>query len=370
MVTHDVIQKFRERANRNDFVLNKYRNHNGKNQWNCICSAMDWITVAVSYFKENPTPTLTSNDDLSSVGIYTYISCVDMIFEAVKQLHRVFIDPNGTPFYGEKGVFRDNVHCKDDNSYFKLIRACFGAHPVDLKDYFQSDEMEQRFASWSGGHFSGRDYGVILYSSQPDGKHLFFDISFRELEAFLERTYGYLEKLIPVIDADEKKYIQQLRKTEIHRHSDPCVQLKILDAENKRRYDNDYYKFVIEQIKLFYETPVSHPDNRALVEDYRNLLRPAIEELFDCLQDMRLSEVETFEKITPLIHEIPHSAKSGLTDLADYIFADSQKPMIWLPSLVDFISPYVEITGNESVEELYVLSKVSIYHYFQSKHDK
>jgi len=135
-------------------------------------------------------------------------------------------------------------------------------------------------------------------------------------------------------------------------------------------YNNDYYKFVIGQIKLFYETPVSHPDNRALVEAYRNLLRPAIEELFDCLQDMRLSEVEAFEKITPLIHEMPHSAKSGLTDLEDYIFADSPKPMIWLSSLVEFISPYVEITGNESAEELYVLSKVSIYYFHQDKHNK
>lgn len=88
------------------------------------------------------------------------------------------------------------------------------------------------------------------------------------------------------------------------------------------------------------------------------------------LQDMRLSEVEAFEKITPLIHEMPHSAKSGLTDLEDYIFADSPKPMIWLSSLVEFISPYVEITGNESAEELYVLSKVSIYYFHQDKHNK
>ena len=32
--------------------------------------------------------------------------------------------------------------------------------------------------------------------------------------------------------------------------------------------------------------------------------------------------------------------------------------------------PFVEITGNESAEELYVLSKVSIYYFHQDKHNK
>ena len=44
-----LIDLFREKVNDNgaDFVLHRYRNINGKNQWSIICSAMDWISVVV-----------------------------------------------------------------------------------------------------------------------------------------------------------------------------------------------------------------------------------------------------------------------------------------------------------------------------------
>lgn len=44
-----LIDLFREKVNNNgaDFVLHRYRNNNGKNQWSIICSAMDWISVVV-----------------------------------------------------------------------------------------------------------------------------------------------------------------------------------------------------------------------------------------------------------------------------------------------------------------------------------
>ena len=101
MITRDLIQKFRERANRNYYVLNKYRDCNGKNLWSCICSSMDWISVATSYLTEHPTPERNGNDDLSSVNVYTFISCVDMLFEAVKEAR-----PQAVPQYGRAGEGR------------------------------------------------------------------------------------------------------------------------------------------------------------------------------------------------------------------------------------------------------------------------
>lgn len=32
----------------NDFLINTYGDHNGKNLWNLICSAKDWLSVCVN----------------------------------------------------------------------------------------------------------------------------------------------------------------------------------------------------------------------------------------------------------------------------------------------------------------------------------
>ena len=44
----ELITKFRDKVNSNSyFVLQRYKNVNEKNQWNIICSCMDWISVAI-----------------------------------------------------------------------------------------------------------------------------------------------------------------------------------------------------------------------------------------------------------------------------------------------------------------------------------
>ena len=361
MVTSENILAFRERVNRHDFVLNKYRDYNGKNLWGCICSAMDWITVAVSFFEAHPTPEITAdNDDLSSVNVYTYISCIDMVFEAVKQLHKIFVNPNGIPFHGEKTVFKKNIYCEDDNRYFKMLRACFGAHPVDLKDYFSKPEKEQRFASWSGGHFSSQDYGVILYSITPGEQDIPLDVDFEELGAFLARTYAYLDKLIAVIDADEQEHIACWQATEIQQSTDICTQLRILSEENKKRLNNEYYKYVIDSLSIIFASEISNPNNARAVEQYRDRIRPAVDELLYALQKMDHAEIETFENVETNLVGIPHSVSNGLAELSDRVFTGISKYPIWLPSVVKYVSPFVEISGTEDDYELYLLTRAGM----------
>lgn len=43
----EIIKRFRDEVNAQDLVLQMYRNYAGKNYWNIICSAMDWIDVVV-----------------------------------------------------------------------------------------------------------------------------------------------------------------------------------------------------------------------------------------------------------------------------------------------------------------------------------
>ena len=104
---------------------------------------MDWISVSITYLAKNPLPIFTDNDDITSVNVYTYISCVDIVFEAVSQLHRIFVSEKSLPFEKESTIFADNFSCKDDDF--------FNASSVFL---FKSKENIQVTCSFSFKGFS------------------------------------------------------------------------------------------------------------------------------------------------------------------------------------------------------------------------
>ena len=80
-----LIDLFREKVNDNgaDFVLHRYRNINGKNQWSIICSAMDWISVVVDEIDVKKLSYKNDND--SSIRVMTFIVCIDVLWEAIRQ---------------------------------------------------------------------------------------------------------------------------------------------------------------------------------------------------------------------------------------------------------------------------------------------
>ena len=88
-----------------------------------------------------------------------------------------------------------------DNVFFKTIRACFAAHPVNLQEVFSDDDSHERwFASWSGGTFSRKDFSVILYSNVPEKESRFFNINFSDLMEIEKNRYYYLGELMKQID--------------------------------------------------------------------------------------------------------------------------------------------------------------------------
>lgn len=65
-----LIDLFREKVNDNgaDFVLHRYRNINGKNQWSIIYSAMDWISVVVDEIDVKKLSYKNDNDSMLAPG--------------------------------------------------------------------------------------------------------------------------------------------------------------------------------------------------------------------------------------------------------------------------------------------------------------
>lgn len=354
-VSMDLINRFRERANRSRFVYNKYINHGGKNQWSIICSAMDWISVAITYLEKHPIPENVQNDNIYSVNVFTYISCVDMVLEAVKQLNEVLTGENKKyPFDGVKTIFENNLYCADDNKYFKTIRACFGAHPVNLKDNFSSNEIEQRYASWSGNRFANGGLAVLLYSNEPEKLPLQFDIYFKEIRKFLGRTYGYLEELITMIDEDELEFLDEWRKKLIEKRTDICEQLDILKKENRDRWKGDYYDYVIDQIRLVFETKITDSRNVETVEKCKDFLRPAVTQIYETLQNMGDEEISAWGVVSKATtqSDAAHYGFSKLNDRAN----GGEELVMGLDCLFRYVEKYVVIQGTETYEEQYVLA--------------
>lgn len=121
-----LLQQFKQAVfDHDDFLINAYCDFNGENRWNLICSAKDWLSVSV-----NGLPYIDLNheiDDVRSLNVAQLIMTYDIVVESVKKLLQVFDLEH--LLKGDNSIFNKPV---PDDRYFKQIRACFAAHPVDF----------------------------------------------------------------------------------------------------------------------------------------------------------------------------------------------------------------------------------------------
>ena len=346
MISLEKIEGFRDEVNRDKFVLSKYRMVNGKNQWGCICSAMDWITVAIEYIMQFH----TSKGNVQSMEMYAYISSIDVVWEGIQQLHRVLF-PNKIylPFTGKCECFRNRVYeDKDDNTYFKEIRACFGAHPVNL----QGEKGERLFASWSGNFYGGR-YSVILYSNFPEKPFKEMSIYIHELNAFLEERYNYLDVLKNRIQELRKNFYLKMQQKEISQSNNLVEQLQILRQEIYNRGECDYFEFLVERLQMIFDTPITEKENKEMVDRYRECLKPLIADLFIHVQNMDMSDIDDgllFPKPTSL----PNGYGYWLEKISGYISGVGYSPLYWEEQLKQIFAERI-VMEYESYQELYVI---------------
>lgn len=188
-----LIDTFREAMNYDAFGSYKFSDVNGKNKWNCVCSAMDWITVAVDGINFKPDLTYIGHQTNGSVIVLTLIMRVALIKEGIEQLHRVFYDTNETYLNDSCDIWSRHPFGETDNAHFETIRACFGAHPINLKECGGKDSGRM-FACWS--YVGLDDFNVILYPSSTEGHDIFLSISFEKLERYTMTLYNHLRDLL------------------------------------------------------------------------------------------------------------------------------------------------------------------------------
>lgn len=362
-MTQDILTAFRNEVTKDELTYRIFANKDGKNKWSVICSAMDWIDVVVSGI--NLSRVQRGNDNESSMKLMMFISCIDVLWEAVQQLHRVLFDTTSIPFTNEKSIFSNKLVDTTDNLYFKTIRACFAAHPVNLNDRFRDgEEKEQRFASWSaGGIASKKDFTVFLYGNQPEEKMLVLDISFQELFSFAQKRYEHLNELTEQLRRIKLDYVAS-KKGVIERPSDTLSHIRVLKEENKTRFDNVYYDYELTKIEKAFSIEPSSPQNADLLHRYQATRIPVIEEIHTNLENMTLLDLD----LTKEAHlDIPSECQHFFADLVSSVYSDGAAYIWGVEPFSKQLDGIVDFQSIHSYEELYVLLLAGFY---QLKHGK
>ena len=201
MMNDRLIKEFRNTVNDNG-CCDYFWDRGQLKFWNCICSAMDWITDAVREINFDIKPECNGHCSSKSIEVMTLIMRVAMIKEAIEQLHRVFFaDKDGKKAYRSEDhiVWKNNEFNWSDNQYFENLRACFGAHPVNLKGFFA--ENERSYAGWS--YSDGGQFAVLVYSNSKEKDHKKIEISMQKLEEYANLRYQHLNDLINCIKSKD-----------------------------------------------------------------------------------------------------------------------------------------------------------------------
>lgn len=293
MLKESLISQFRDEVNNREFVYFKYNDVDGKSHWNAICSCMDWLTVAARSI--NGLGKLPKDIDERSVYMFSLISFVDIIDESVTTLHSVLTGVKGrkSPFEGDKSVFK-GAEGKDDNDYFKELRARFGAHPVNLKG---SKSGERYFASWPHDSFEGHDLTVMLYSNLKGGKDRIIHIDKSDLIAYVSKRFNYLNELITLIQQQYNEFVEWCKSTPIRIEKEPLEQVKVLVDESKKRLNSNYIEDHLKMLADLLPVTLDREEFEDKEKRFKSAMIKLVDELYDYLQnasfyeDLKHSEV-------------------------------------------------------------------------------
>ena len=202
-----LIDEFRIKANERYFCQLHYSDIDGVNQWHCICSAMDWISVAVDKIDFYPNLHLFGYNHDTTLKILSLLMRVAMVKEGIEQLHRVLYATTEVYLKDDRSVWSTNPFGLTDNEYFETLRSCFGVHPINLKGFKRGDTENKRFASWP--YVDRGTFEVMLYPQKTGGDDITICMSFEQLERYASLRYNHLNDLIAIIDDKIKRDICQ-----------------------------------------------------------------------------------------------------------------------------------------------------------------
>jgi len=358
-LTDKLINQLREKI-KYSYAYNMYNCKDEKDKWSIICSAMDWIQVAINGIDFDKFEKNRGLED--SVRMITIISCIDILWEGIQQLHRVFFNTDEIPFKDENSKFKNKLKNVSDNEYWKTIRACFAAHPINIKYLLENSNEEKHYASWSCSGIGSADFSVLIYSNKPNSGHIYLGIYFNELMDFAIQRYNYLENILTEIDKQSGEYILNLKKKIIAKKREPLEQIEILFTENENRFGSDCYEYELKEIRRIFSTYITDENNRILVEKLRNQLLLKLDEIFNNLQNMECLELKSIADIpSPGGYSYVFSRLSGYVDGSYSYHEFSPFKSELLDRLERELGDMINFSQWDSYDELYVISQAGLF---------
>ncbi|HFJ9377334.1 hypothetical protein [Bacillus paranthracis] len=312
----DLVDEFRKKVyENNNFIACYFMDYKGRNVWSKICSCMDWLTVAIEGLE---IPTERNNMNKAALEFTHFIVTLDIILEAVEGLW-VSIGPainKKNPNLKDKNIFQAEVFGKKltDRSFFKAVRSWFGVHSVngnEVKVLLDNKEVEVRFfSSWStiplfSKQSEGLKFSLRLYSNNPEAEELYggtTEIKVNDLIDFITLRFESLNQLMKEIDKLYNREKERLQETliDLDKDKDELAQLNQLHEQaQKRRLLNELYETDIELYKSFLMCNIKEfqPDERTLVLNYLEVLKPIIPIYRDIIQNVDIDAFEKFDKL-------------------------------------------------------------------------
>jgi len=345
MLEKKLISNFRDFViDKSDYFIHNYKNQKGKNRWNIICSAMDWITVGVENintieFKSNNTSELYKD-------ILLLISMTDVILESVTQLSRVIPDATNH-IVTSNNIFSRNDFC-DDLKHFKHTRAVFGAHPVNLNPSQNKDD--RWYAAWP---YQGYDYNydlqAYLYPLDTDEEMKIFGVNIEEIENYSKLIYGNLVKLQECISLEFENYIKRLNKVTIEYSGNVLEDINLASDKVKQRLPNTYIESRLNEIKLYFNTISTLDVNKDVVNFFLRQVEVAFENIKESIQKLDYSDVEDDKIFSPTVpQEYQYEFNEYFSVLeGEYVLHEHQYFETISNVLGDYVSIRNEMTYNE-----------------------
>jgi hypothetical protein len=284
--------------------------------------------------------------------IYTYISAIDILWEAITQLHRAIIDRNSKPFDGCNHIFKENRLNYNDNEYFKHIRAVFGAHPVNI------DDDVKRFASWSVNHIDdGYDWSVRLYSSVKKSEDIIFGFKYNQIIKFINERINYLDLIIKIRNEKKVEFFDYLKTVPICFEGTILEKIEILKEESIKRCCKEKYYYVLDEISGLYQINSTCKINNMKIKEFKIELYKLVEQIYDNLQNMKNDDIEN---IVDIREYIPNDLSYDFGKLSENVFSYNYE-LFSRKKIEAFINKVLTVTEKMSSEELYLLIFVSIF---------
>ncbi|EJQ21200.1 hypothetical protein IE5_02248 [Bacillus cereus BAG3X2-2] len=311
----ELVDEFRRKVHENNnFVECYFTEYNGRNVWSKICSCMDWLTVATEGLE---IPKERNNMNKAALEFTHFIVTMDMILEAIEGLW-VSIGPainKKQPYLKDKNIFRAEVFGKEltDRDFFKAIRSWFGVHSVNGNEeivLLDNKEVKVRFfSSWSAIPFFSDPseelkFSLRLYSNNHEAEELYGgtkEIKVNDLINFITLRFESLNQLMEEIDKLYNREMERLQETPINlgKDKDELAQLNQLHEQaQKRRLLNELYETDIELYKSFLMCDIEEfeSDERELVLNYLEVLKPIIPIYRDIIQNVDIDAFDKFDK--------------------------------------------------------------------------